>query len=149
MFDPSSIKVLIVDDNEFARATTRNTLSQLGIHRVEEALNGAEALALLLSQPYDLLLTDWYMPDVDGAGLVTVIRDVRVKSENQETPIIVTSAYANNENFSRAYGLGCNDFIVKPVDKRTLGASVLKLFSADISLADVTKNDDGEVTHLL
>lgn len=129
MIDPSALRILIVDDNEFARSNARTMLGRLGIRQVEEASGGAEALGLLQSQKFDILLTDWYMPDVSGAGLLSILRDDRVKSVNQHIPTIVMTAYANSENSEKAQKLGAREFLIKPLDRRTLSASILKLIS--------------------
>jgi len=129
MIDPTQLRLLVVDDNEFARTAARTNLHKLGIDDVEVATTGAEAVGLLFSQSFDVLLTDWYMPDVTGAGLLQILRDPRVGCTQKNIPVIVMTAYANSENAAQAKQFDVTEIIVKPLDLPALRASLLKLTS--------------------
>jgi CheY-like chemotaxis protein len=68
-------RVLVVDDEDANRIVVGKILRQAG-HLVQDATNGAEALALLQSDTYELLVTDMYMPVMDGLELVSKCREI-------------------------------------------------------------------------
>ncbi|MCR6669902.1 response regulator [Devosia ginsengisoli] len=103
----------MADDNAYARAISSASLTKLGVGEVVEADGGAAALLHLMSAPFDLVLMDWYMPDVSGAGVMTVLRDPRFGAA-AATPVILMTAYASRDNVLRARQLGVNEVLVKP-----------------------------------
>lgn len=120
---PGRLRALVVDDNAYARAISAMSLKKLGIGEVVEADGGAEAILALLGAPFDLVLMDWYMPEVSGAGLMTVLRDARF-GPAQATPVILMTAYASRENIARARELGVNEVLVKPFSTDQLGTAL-------------------------
>lgn len=120
---PGRLRALVVDDNAYARAISAMSLKKLGVGEVVEADGGAEAILSLLSAPFDLMLMDWYMPEVSGAGLMTVLRDSRFGAA-QATPVILMTAYASRENIARARELGVNEVLVKPFTTDQLGTAL-------------------------
>lgn len=107
------LRALIVDDNGYARAIAEAALRQLGIEHIEAASGGGEAILRLMSGWYHLVLVDWYMPDINGAGVMQVLRDPRLGGASQ-TPVILMTAYASAENLARAMELGVNEVLAKP-----------------------------------
>lgn len=77
------LKILLVDDESFVSEVLQEILNRLG-HHVETASGGQEGLLMFDSQPYDLVITDIRMPDIDGHGVAQHIRS----SERPYTPII-------------------------------------------------------------
>jgi len=86
---PSAI-ILLVDDNKMGLAARRVVLEELG-HTVVTAVNGLDALAAIEGQVFDLLITDWKMPKLDGIELIR-----RVRESQNEVPIILLSGFADN-----------------------------------------------------
>lgn len=123
MIIPGQIKALVVDDNTYARAISMASLRKLGIGQVVEADGGAAAILALMSEPFDLMLMDWYMPDVSGAGLMQVLRDARF-GPARNLPVILMTAYASRDNVVRARELGVNEVLVKPFTTEQLGTAV-------------------------
>jgi two-component system chemotaxis response regulator CheY len=70
------MKVLVVDDSKAMRMIVLRTLRQAGFghHTITEASNGKEALDLLHAEPFDLVLSDWNMPEMTGIELLTALR---------------------------------------------------------------------------
>ena len=68
------LRFLVVDDFSTMRRIVRNLLKELGFMNVEEAEDGADALAKLQSSAYDFVITDWNMPNMDGLELLKNIR---------------------------------------------------------------------------
>lgn len=106
---PSTIRVLVVDDEEFLRSIVRERLEIAG-YFVEEASNGDEALAMLESNgPYNVLLTDIRMPVMDG---ITLLGEWGKRSPG--TAGIVMSANAELDTAVHALKMGACDYITKP-----------------------------------
>jgi two-component system, chemotaxis family, chemotaxis protein CheY len=129
---PERIRALIVDDNAYARAVTGAILRTLGIGTIVEADGGAEALALLSSETFDVMFMDWYMPEITGAGLLQVVRDPRF-GRAQGLQIILMTGYATRENVAQARKLGVNEVLTKPFTAQ----------HALIALGQVLKGDWG------
>ena len=86
---PSAI-ILLVDDNKMGLAARRVVLEELG-HTVLTAANGLDALTAIEGQTFDLLITDWKMPKLDGIELIR-----RVRESQNAVPIILLSGFADN-----------------------------------------------------
>lgn len=123
MIIPGRLRALVADDNAYARAISSASLTKLGVGEVVEADGGAAALLHLMSEPFDLVLMDWYMPDVSGAGVMTVLRDPRFGAA-AATPVILMTAYASRDNVMRARQLGVNEVLVKPFTTDQLGTAL-------------------------
>ena len=126
MIIPGRLRALVVDDNAYARAISANGLKKLGVGQIVEAEGGAAAILELMGEPFDLMLMDWYMPDVSGAGVMTVLRDPRLGPASQ-TPVILMTAYASRDNIARARELGVNEVLVKPFTTDQLGTALSRV----------------------
>lgn len=82
--------ILLVDDNKMGLAARRVVLEELG-HTVVTAANGLDAFGVASGQSFDLLITDWKMPKVDGIELIR-----RLKESGFSAPIILLSGFADN-----------------------------------------------------
>lgn len=104
-------KILIVDDMQTMRRLLRSTLNDLGFANVVDAEGGNTALALLASDDYALLITDWNMPDMEGLDLLKAVRaDDRLKT----LPVLMVTAEAKREQILEAAEAGVNGYVVKP-----------------------------------
>lgn len=118
----------MVDDNDYARAICAAGLRKLGVGEVVEADGGAEAVLQLISGPFDLMVMDWYMPDISGAGLMQILRDPRFGAA-AETPVILMTAYPSRENLTRARELGVTEVLPKPFTTDQLGQALGKILA--------------------
>ncbi len=84
------------------------------------------------------------MPDVSGAGILSVVRDERF-SGNSNMPVVVMTAYASSENIQRALGLGANEVVIKPVDPKSLGKAIAKALAATRGNVSEPANDEFEL----
>lgn len=115
-------KILIVDDNDMNRDTLERRLRQQGFGS-EMAFNGREALEKLNQKPYDLVLLDIMMPEVDGFEVLTTIR----ASENlKHVPVIMISAMEEIESVMRCIEIGAEDYLTKPFDPVLLQAAITR-----------------------
>lgn len=113
-------QILVVDDEPFNRDLLRRCLSKQG-YNVTEADGGKQALELIGSTHFDLVLLDVMMPDIDGIQVLTTIR----KSFSMtELPVIMVTALNDSKDIAEALNLGANDYITKPVDRTVLLARV-------------------------
>ena len=113
-------RLLVVDDNKVNRLLLSRTLEQLG-HRVSSAENGVVALARLREEPYDLMLLDMEMPEMDGFTVLEhLARDLKLR----DVPVIVTSSLEGVAHVARCIELGAEDYLYKPVNGVLLKARV-------------------------
>jgi two-component system NtrC family sensor kinase len=111
-----SFTLLIVDDDERARASLRSTFESAQ-HHVKVAADAPTALRMLHREPCDLILLDIELPGVDGLALCRLLR---AQEATRRLPIIVISAHDDEERKVGAFAAGADDFIVKPATRREL-----------------------------
>ena len=125
MADPSA-RLLIVDDNKVNRLLLSRSVEMQG-HRAALAENGRVALQMLRSEPFDLLLLDIEMPEMDGFA---VLEELKADPQLRDLPVIVTSSLEGLDNIVRCIELGAEDYLPKPVNavllKARIGASLEK-----------------------
>jgi CheY-like chemotaxis protein len=103
------LPVLVVDDSPVNRLVTSRMVTRLG-YPVESAASAAEALALLERQRFAVILTDCYMPEMDGFSLTRVIR-----RQDRDVPIIAMTADVLDETRERCAAIGMSDYLTKPL----------------------------------
>ena len=140
-----SSRVLIADDNKVNRLLLSRSVELLG-HRVMLAENGRIALEKLQSEPFDLLLLDIEMPELDGFA---VLEQLKADPQLREMPVIVTSSVEGLDNVVRCINLGAEDYLHKPVNqvllKARIGASLGKKRLRDQQKAMVRRFVTSEV----
>lgn len=124
MSDPKT-RFLVVDDFSTMRRIVRNLLKELGFANVDEAEDGAVALQKLKSSPYDFVVTDWNMPNMDG---LTLLQSIRRTPELKHLPVLMITAEAKKENIIAAAQAGASGYIVKPFTAATLSEKLEKIF---------------------
>lgn len=82
-------------------------------YRVDKAYSGAEALALVEKESFDLILLDMRMPEMDG---LEVLRRLRQKYSALELPVIMVTGEGQGESVTEALQMGANDYLAKPLD---------------------------------
>jgi len=107
-------KILVVEDSFSMRSFVRSALEsggELGEVDVVEASGGFEALRLLPRGPYDLVITDINMPDINGLELIQFIR---TNEHHRLTPILLISTQSSERDRARALSLGADGYVAKP-----------------------------------
>jgi class 3 adenylate cyclase len=104
--------LLVVDDNEINRDVLSRRLVQRGYH-VAVAADGRQALEMLVTQPFDLVLLDIMMPGMSGFEVLTILRGAHSATE---LPIIMATASDQSRDIVAAMTLGANDYVTKPLD---------------------------------
>jgi len=115
--------VLIVEDSRAIRSLIRIALEEAGDIRTAEAANGFEALKLLPSRRFDLIITDINMPDINGLELIGF---VKANPSYQSIPLIIVSTEKSDEDKKRGMALGALGYVVKPFRKEDLMSVVKK-----------------------
>ena len=121
------MKILVVDDFSTMRRIVRNLLVELGFSNplIQEADDGENALVLLRSQPFDLVVTDWNMPNMTGIDL---LRAIRAEAALKGLPVLMVTAENNRDQIIAAAQAGVNGYIVKPFTAVTLKEKLTKIF---------------------
>ena len=119
-----AMNVLIVDDYKTMLRIIRNLLKQIDFNSVEEASDGAEALAKLRHGNYGLVISDWNMQPMTGLEL---LQEVRADSRLRATPFIMVTAESKAENVVAAKQAGVSNYIVKPFNAETLRDKIEKV----------------------
>ncbi|MBS0467070.1 MAG: response regulator [Proteobacteria bacterium] len=138
-------RVLLVDDVEVNRTVALAFLAEAGV-QVDVAVHGREAVDKVLAQPYDLVLMDIQMPEMDG---LTATREIRQQARLRDLPIIAMTAHAMEGDRERSLQAGMQDHLTKPIDPDTLYAALLRWLaprhSGDNASARAAPADQGSV----
>ncbi len=117
------ISVLIVEDNKINSIIAINMLQKLGIHKIDSASNGLEAIEKLKSNRYDLIFMDMSMPEMDGITATKIIRtDPEILFNG--IPIIAMTANAFEEDKNACIEAGMNGFITKPITLESVKGAI-------------------------
>ena len=119
--------VLVVDDNHDVRDLVVLFLSADGFH-VFSASDGEEALAILKSNPIDLVLLDVMMPGKSGIQVLSEIRTHSNKSV-REIPVMMITAKSSTEDIDEALAAGANSYVIKPFRATTIREKVRSILN--------------------
>ena len=121
-------RILIVDDMASIRSLIKAVIYSFGKYIVEEATNGASALQKLKLEKYDLVISDWNMPEMSG---IELLRAIRSDEALKETPVVLLTAETKKENIQEAVSLGINGYIAKPFTPDSLITSLKRVIPAE------------------
>lgn len=117
-------RILVAEDNKLILETITHSLMREG-YIIIKAIDGQQCIRLLEDMEVDLVITDLYMPNINGHEVISFIRDERKKT----TPILVLSASETEDNVSKVFELGADDFLIKPFSLVELNDRVRKLLT--------------------
>jgi two-component system chemotaxis response regulator CheY len=124
MPDPN-MKILVVDDMSSMRRIIKNTLKQLGYPNTDEAEDGEKALEKVRNEPFDLVVSDWNMPNMNGLDLLKAIRqDPKLSA----LPVLMVTTEAEMDHILEAIRSGVNSYILKPFTPETMKEKIDKVF---------------------
>jgi len=117
------MKALVVDDSQSMRNIVKGGLAKMGMFDVlAEAVNGVEALKKLSEEgPFDIVLLDWYMPEMEGYDCLVRIRE---NAEWNDTKVMMVTTENQQENIIRAVMAGANEYLMKPFNNDMLDEKV-------------------------
>ncbi len=130
LFAGSKARVLLVEDNITNQQVAVGILNKMGL-RVDAAANGAEAVNAVGMIPYDLVLMDVQMPEMDGFEATRRIRFQQAAAGIRPVPIIAMTAHAMQGDREKCLNAGMDDYISKPVTPKTLAECLSKWLGKD------------------
>lgn len=126
-------RILLVEDSFSMRAFVRSALESgpggLSDIEVVEASSGFDALRLLPRGPYDLVITDINMPDINGLELV---RFIRKSDQHKNTKVLLISTQSSEKDRERGLALGADAYLAKPFSPETLREEALRQLAREL-----------------
>lgn len=119
----SRLAVLVVDDIRSVRLILRALLRGIGVQKIEEASDGAEALQMLANNHYDLVITDLSMKPMDGIELTRQLRK-QESGPKAFLPILMISGYSEKSKIQQAAEAGVSAFLLKPITPSAVAAKI-------------------------
>lgn len=118
-FDIEALRVLVVDDSSMARKHITRVLNNMGINLITQAINGREAVDIFnhTNEAFDLIVTDYNMPEMDGQALVSYIRN---DMSNTFIPILMVTSEENEARLNQVQQSGVSAICDKPFDPATV-----------------------------
>lgn len=110
---PSTMRILVVEDNTASQSVVTTIIEKLG-GQADVAANGCEALKALSATPYDVVLMDCQMPEMDGLETTRRIRRAESGIMNPQVPVVALTAAATEEDRAACLAAGMNDYLLKP-----------------------------------
>lgn len=126
LYDIEDLRVLVVDDSSTSRHVLRRVLENMGVEHCVEAENGQQAIDILSEQQFDLIVTDFHMPEVNGSELAQYVRN---HSAHSHTPMLMVTARANEPQLANVKQSGIDALTDKPFEPETLRKILSKLLS--------------------
>ena len=121
----ASLNCLVVDDQQTIRSLVRSGLQELGVRNRHEAPDGEDGLRQRLTRPFQLVISDYNKPKLDGLGL---LRAVRSHPPISKTAFSMLTGRADKDLVQRAVQFGVNNYLVKPFTVATLREKIEAVF---------------------
>lgn len=125
-------RILLAEDNITNQQVALGILKKLGLS-ADAVANGREAIMSLQTLPYDLVLMDVQMPEMDGLEATKQIRNPQSSILNRNIPIIAMTAHAMQGDKDRCLAVGMNDYVTKPISPRILAETLEKWLPGDVT----------------
>ena len=135
------MKILIADDDPVLRMVVTAGMKALG-HKVVACENGAKAWTALKESPFQVVITDWSMPEMSGIELTEALRKMPLESY---TYVIMLTGHGTREHYLTGVRAGVDAFLVKPLDGALLEAQ-LSIAARIVSQAEHTKRLESIMT---
>jgi CheY-like chemotaxis protein/HPt (histidine-containing phosphotransfer) domain-containing protein len=140
-----ALHILLAEDNRVNQVVATKTLQKMG-HSVVVANNGSEALSILASEPFDLVLMDVQMPEMDGVTATRKIRE-HERLTHSHVSIIALTAHAMTGDRERCLNAGMDGYVSKPVNVEKLEQAISSAVAPGVrGVADSAKPKQGVVT---
>lgn len=117
--------ILIVEDSATTRALIKAVIEEMGDIKIVEAASGFEALKLLPTQNFNLVITDINMPDINGLELISFIKN---NPQYNHIPLIIISTERSEEDKKRGLNLGAMAYVTKPFKAQELQEVIQQAF---------------------
>jgi two-component system chemotaxis response regulator CheY len=123
----ADLKTLVVDDSSLARKHISRVLNNLGISDITTAINGREAVDMIETTFFDLIVTDYNMPEMDGE---TLTRFIRKQSSQRSIPILMVTSEGCQSRLSAVQQAGVSGICDKPFDIISVRQMIRRLLAA-------------------
>jgi len=123
-FRPDELRVLIVDDSFTSRRIIRQMLERLGVEQFAEAENGQQAIEFIEKEFFDLIVTDYNMPEMDGEELSQFIRN---RSTQQSVPVLMVTSETDQSRLAGIAKSGVSAVFDKPFTVETLRTTIERI----------------------
>jgi len=123
-------KILLIEDNPINAMLSRELLRRRGFD-VKDVISGEAALALLVLERFDVILTDLHMPGLDGFETTRLLREQEMAEGRERTPVVALTADANQGIREACQEAGMDGFLTKPIDPAELDSVLQTLFQPD------------------
>lgn len=124
---PEELRVLIVDDSATSRHYIQKVLSNFGVKHFTEANNGKHAIEVMQDKYFDLIITDYNMPEMDGDAFVKYIRN---ESSQASIPILMVTSVSNSNRLASIQQTDVSAICDKPFDPQTVKDLLAKILSS-------------------
>ena len=121
------IKILIVEDQLTTRLFLKRTLKKLGYYNVVIVDDGEKALSELHADDYDLIISDWHMPNMDGLDFFKAVRNGSIL---KKIPFLLVTVETEKDKVVQAMKAGIDHYIVKPAKPEDLDSRIKQIFEA-------------------
>jgi len=118
--------ILIVEDSATTRSLIRAVIEEIGDFDIVEATTGFDALKLLPSQDFDLVVTDINMPDINGLELINFVKN---NPRYSHIPLIIVTTERSEEDKKRGMALGATAYVTKPFKAPELQDIIKKILN--------------------
>lgn len=118
------MKILLLEDEVMLNESISEYLETFG-HKVESFFDGLEAFAAMKTNSYDLYILDINVPQIDGLSILEQLHELKI-----HVPAIYISALVDIEDISRAYNLGCFDYLKKPFHLKELALRIERVMAS-------------------
>lgn len=118
--------ILIVEDSNTTRALIRAVIEEMGDFSIFEASSGFEALKLLPTNEFNLIITDINMPDINGLELISFIKN---NPRYSHIPLVIVSTERSEEDQKRGLALGAKAYITKPFKAQELQETIRQVMN--------------------
>ncbi len=125
-FDVEDLRVLLVDDSEFSRKYITRVLNNIGIEHVTCAADGDQGLELFQQQYFDLIITDFNMPKMDGLQLV---QNIRGDGEHISVPILMVTSEQSQNRLAAVEKAGVSAILDKPFEPVSIKRLIAQLLN--------------------
>lgn len=126
--------ILHVENISTLRSAVQSMLKELGFKNVEQATDGLNALDKLKHRTFDLIISDWDMPRLDGLGL---LKHIRMDERLHAIPFILISGIAEYKLVKQAMQFGVNEYVVKPFTPKLLFSKVTRSISSNVKNSSI------------
>jgi two-component system, chemotaxis family, chemotaxis protein CheY len=116
-YDVTDLNVLVVDDSNMARKHLSRVLNNIGISKLTMAINGLEAIEKIKADTFDLIITDFNMPEMDGQQLIEY---VRTEMDNTFIPILMVTSEDNETRLGNVHQAGVSAICNKPFEPQSV-----------------------------